>query len=392
MNQVANGRLTHPRLGVLNLVVVCMLVVVKVLKLMYVALRGAMRSLQGPKDTQKPQPRTEEALRREAAPSKLKEAVDEPPARVVRRSTSDKPAAHVAVEESKPSIWDKKPAMRIADRHADVMISKKQYRFSVYLAENEIQRIEMGQVRKPLAAFTRSMAANERVAFTLEEAVEYTRREIAAARRRGPSRKTEGQAATQPAEPVRTVSQQHPEAFLVPDLGPSSDECAPPWANMPCFEELDAQATGSSPEMAAPRVPEPVSAAAPRPQQPIQRNPPPPAQVRPSGENGVEDGPVDFRGARRVVGEVISLGLVDVTKPKQDPFEIYAITLVTKDGEEHQFRGYELEQHVEKNRVVIGDVVGLKRGRQKFWQIRSGVRKEKSRNVYDFKVESRGRR
>ncbi|UIF89404.1 hypothetical protein KAF44_29470 (plasmid) [Cupriavidus necator] len=284
MNQVANGRITNPRLGILNLVLVGMLVVVKVLKLMYVALRGVVRSLNSTTEAQEPQPCTEEAVRRDAAPSKLKEAVDEPPARVVRRSTSEKPAAQAAAEESKPAIWEKKPAMRIADRHADVMISKKQYRFSVYLAENEIQRIEMGQVRKPLAAFTRSMAASERVAFTLEEAVEYTRREIAAARRRGPSRKTDGHSVQQPMQPIRTVTPQQSQAFPVPELGPSIDEDAPPWANMPCFDELDAQAPSSGPATEPPRSPEPVSAAAPRTQQPIQRDPPPPpADVRPPG-------------------------------------------------------------------------------------------------------------
>ncbi|WP_143266563.1 hypothetical protein, partial [Paraburkholderia caledonica] len=132
-----------------------------------------MRSLKTDKGTEAKQPPPEATVRKEPAPSKLNEAVDEPPARVVRRSTSGKSAADVAGEESKPSIWDKKPAMRIADRHAVADISGKQYRFSVFLAENEIQRLEIGRVRKPLAAFTRSMAASEQVAFTLEEAVEY---------------------------------------------------------------------------------------------------------------------------------------------------------------------------------------------------------------------------
>lgn len=393
MSQVANGRITHPRLGVFNLVLVGVLVVVKVLKLMYMALRGVMRSLNSTKQTEAPQARTDEPVRREAAPSKLTEAVDEPPARIVRRSTSENPAAHAAVEEPKPTIWDKKPAMRIADRHSDVKIGSKRYRFSAYLAENEIHRIEMGQVRKPLAAFTRSMAASEKVAFTLEEAVEYTRREITAARRRGPSRKTEGQTASRSAQPSRSVPQQQPEAYLVPDMGPSIDEDVPPWANMPCFDELGAQGPSNGPAMEPPRNPEPVSAAAPRTRQQIQPDsPPPPADVRPSGENGVEEGPVDFRGARRAVGKVISLGVIQHRKPKKEPFEIYAITLRTKDGDEQQFRGYELEQHVEKNRVAIGDTIGLKRGRQLFWVTRDGIRNEKSRNIYDFQVLERARR
>lgn len=330
-------------------------------------------------------------MRREPAPSKLKEAVDEPPARVVRRSTSETSAAHVAVEESKPTIWDKKPPMRIADRHADVKLSGKQYRFSVYLAENEIQRIELGHIRKPLAAFTRGIAASEKVAFTLEEAVEYTRRELAAARRRGPSRKTEAQTVAQTEQLVQSAAAQEPMPVPAPDLAQPIDEDALPWANIPCFDELDAQAPSKGPATVPSSSPEPVSAAVPRTQQPIQRDSPPPADVRPSGENGVEEGPVDFRGARRVVGKVIGLGVIEVKKPRKDPFEIYAITVRTKDGDEQQFRGYELEQHVEKNRVAIGDTIGLKRGRQQFWVIRNGIRNEKSRNIYDFQVVDRAR-
>lgn len=393
MNQVANGRITHPSLGIFNLIPVGILVAFKVFKHMYMALRGVMRTLSSTKGAQAPHPQPEEVVRREAAPSKLKEAVDEPQARVIRRSTSEKPTAHAAVEESKPTIWDKKPAMRIADRHADVKLSGKQYRFSVYLAENEIQRIEMGQVRKPLAAFTRSMAASEKVPFTLEEAVEYTRRELAAARRRGPSRKTEAQSVAQPAQPGRNEASQQQPPFTAPDAGPLMDEDAPDWVSMPCFEELEAQAPSNGPAPEPARSPEPVSAAAQRTQQPIQRDPPPPpADARPSGENGVEEGPVDFRGARRVVGKVVALGVIEVKKPRKDPFEIYAITLRTSDGDEEQFRGYELEKHVQDNRVNYGDTVTLKRGRQQFWVIRNGIRKEKSRNIYDFQVVARARR
>ncbi|KAF7956351.1 hypothetical protein AWV80_38810 [Cupriavidus sp. UYMU48A] len=261
-----------------------MLVALKVFKLMYLALRGVMRSLNTTKGTQAPQPQPEEAVRREAAPSKLKEAVDEPPARVVRRSTSEKPAAHEAVGESKPTIWDTKPAMRIADRHAGVKLSGKQYRFSVYLAENEIQRIEMGQVRKPLAAFTRSMAASEKVAFTLEEAVEYTRRELAAARRRGPSRKTEAQPVAQPAPPARNEAPQQQQPFQAPAADPSMDEEVPTWVDIPCFEELDAQASTNGPAPQPAHSPEPVNAAAPRTQQPIESDPPQPlADAPPPG-------------------------------------------------------------------------------------------------------------
>lgn len=101
---------------------------------------------------------------------------------------------------------------------------------------------------------------------------------------------------------------------------------------------------------------------------------------------------MDFRGARRVVGKVIALGVIEVKKPRKDPFEIYAITVRTNGGEEEQFRGYELEQHVDNNSVVMGDTISLKRGRQQFWVIRNGVRNEKSRNVYDFQVLDRARR
>ena len=98
---------------------------------------------------------------------------------------------------------------------------------------------------------------------------------------------------------------------------------------------------------------------------------------------------MDFRGARRAIGKVIGLGVSEVKKPRKEPFQIYAITLRTKDGDEEQFRGYELEQHVENHRVVIGDTIGLKRGRQQFWVTRDGVRNEKSRNIYDFQVLDR---
>ncbi|VVE33690.1 hypothetical protein [Pandoraea terrigena] len=384
MNQSTNNRVTTPALGILNVLPVGLLVVVKVLKLMFMALRGVMRSLHTVKAMEATQPQAEATVvRREAAPSKLKEAVDEPSARVVRRSTSDQSSANVAGDESKPSIWDNKPVMRIADRHLLKEISGRQYRFSSYLAENEIQRIENGRIRKPLAAFTRSIAAREKVAFTLEEAVEYTRREIAAARRRGPSRKTETQPTAQPAQPDQYTALQEKQSSPAQEAGPPMDEDAPYWADTPCFDEIDAQAPSRGP------APEPQ----PRTQQPIRRDPPPPpVDVRPSGENGVEEGPVDFRGAHRVVGKVIGFGVVDVKKPKKDPFQIYAITMRTPSGEEAQFRGYELEQHVEKNRVAIGDTISLKRGRQQFWVTRNGVRNEKTRNIYEFQVVDRERR
>ncbi|MGF6603321.1 hypothetical protein P3T23_008075 [Paraburkholderia sp. GAS448] len=395
MTQGANNRVTDPILGILNVLPVGVLVVFKVLKLMFKALHGALRSPDTDKEMEAKEPQADATVRKEAAPSKLKEAVDEPPARVVRRSTFDKSAANMAGEESKPSIWERKPTMRIADRHAVVEISGRQYRFSVYLAENEIQRIEIGRVRKPLAAFTRSMAANEKVAFTLEEAVEYTRRELAAARRRGPSRKTEGQPAPQPAQPDQYTApqQRQPSPAPAPAAGPLMDEDVPHWADIPCFDEMGAQALSRGPAPEPARGPEPARAAAPRPQQPIRRDPPPPpADARPSGANGVEEGPVDFRGARRVVGKVVGLGAIEVKKPKKDPFEIYAITLRTSGGEEEQFRGYELEQHVDNHRVSIGDTISLKRGRQQFWVIRNGVRNEKTRNIYDFQVMDRARR
>lgn len=395
MTQSANNRVTDPSVGILNVLPVFVLVVFKVLKLMFIALRGVLRSLNTDKGKEAQQPQGEATVRKEAAPSKLKEAVDEPPARVVRRSNSDKAAANTAGEESKPSIWAKKPVMRIADRHAIEKISGTQYRFSVFLAENEIRRIEMGRVRKPLAAFTRSIAASEKVPFTLEEAVEYTRRELAAARRRGPSRKTEAQPAAQPAQTEQNTApqQEQPSPAPVPAAGPSMEDDVPHWADIPCFEELDAQAPSRGPAPEPARGPEPARAAAPRPQQPIRRDPPPPpADARPSGTSGVEEGPVDFRGARRLVGKVIDLGVIEVKKPRKDPFQIYAITLRTSGGEEEQFRGYELEQHVDNNRVAIGDTISLKRGRQQFWVIRNNVRNEKSRNVYDFQVLDRARR
>jgi hypothetical protein len=118
----------------------------------------------------------------------------------------------------------------------------------------------------------------------------------------------------------------------------------------------------------------------------------PPADARPSGGNGIEEGQVNFRGARRVVGKVISLGIIEVKKPAKDPFQIYAITLRTSGNEEEQFRGYELEKHVASNGVVIGDTISLKRGRQQYWLIRAGVRTEKSRNIYDFEVLDRASR
>ncbi len=395
MTQSANSRVTDPTLGILNVLPVGVLVLFKVLKLMFIALRGVLRSLDTDKGMEAKPPQGEATVRKEAAPSKLKEAVDEPPARVVRRSTSDRSTAKTAAEESKPSIWEKKPAMRIADRHAVVEISGKQYRFSVFLAENEIQRIEIGRVRKPLAAFTRSTAASEKVAFTLEEAVEFTRRELAAARRRGPSRKAEAPATAQPAQPDQRSApqQQQQQPSPASAAGPSMDEDVPHWADIPCFDEMDAQAPSRGPAPEPARGPEPARAATPRPQQPVRRDPPPPlADARRSAADGVEEGPVDFRGARRVVGKVIALGVIEVKKPRKDPFEIYAITVRTNGGEEEQFRGYELEQHVDNNGVVMGDTISLKRGRQQFWVIRNGVRNEKSRNVYDFQVLDRARR
>ena len=63
-----------------------------------------------------------------------------------------------------------------------------------------------------------------------------------------------------------------------------------------------------------------------------------------------------------------------------------------ENSDEQQFRGYELEKHVESNRVAIGDTVSLKRGRQEVWETRRGVKTLKQRNIYDFQVVARGRR
>lgn len=398
MEQRTERSFTDPRLGFLNLVPVAVLVLIKLWKISHRVVRGISRSISSGNDVA---PKSEATVRTEAAPSKLREAVDEAPARVVRRSTRNSSTTSDDDDRAK-SIWARAPAMKIADCHAEVDISGKRFRFSVYRTENEIQRVEMGSARKeksgprkPLAPFTRSTAASERVAFTLEEAIEFTRREIAAARRRGTSRKTEAPTATPQSHP-EPQKEQPPQPTAEK---PSMDDGISHWVDMPCFEELEAQAP-SRPQAPAParpaapvRPPEPVRAAAPRPQQPIHREPPPPPASQPkSGLNGVEEGPPDFRGARRVTGTVVGLGIIEVKKPKKDPFEIYAITLRTREGDEEQFRGYELEKHVETNSVAVGDTISLKRGRQQFWQIRNGVRNEKLRNIYDFQVVNRARR
>ncbi|WP_321816987.1 MULTISPECIES: hypothetical protein [unclassified Paraburkholderia] len=386
MDKRTKRNFTHPRLGVFNLVTVGVLVLIKLLKTAYRGLRGMARWIGIGKDAP-----AGVTARQEAARSKLSESVDEPQARVVRRSTC---SSSISQDGEPPLIWSRKPAMKFADSHAEVEISGKRFRFSVYRAENEIQRMEMGSARKdkagarkPLAPFTRSTAASEKVAFTLEEAIEYTRREIAAVRRRGNSRKTDAPAETPSShpEPQQAMVQKHPSQPSV--VEPTMDDGVPPWAEMPCFEELDVQAPHRAP------APEPVAAAVPRTRVRVKPPAPPATQHQHQSRlNGVEEGAPDFHGARRVTGMVVGFGIIEVKKPMKDPFEIYSITLRTGTGEEEQFRGYELEKHVKSNRVAVGDTISLKRGRQHFWQIRNGVRKEKLRNIYDFQVVNRGRR
>ncbi|WP_176042948.1 hypothetical protein [Burkholderia stabilis] len=392
MTESNNTRVTDPHIGILNVLPVGLLVVFKVLKLTFIALRGIVRSLRTERIAVSKPKQAEATVRTEPAPSKLKDAADEPPARVIRRSTGERPAA-IAAAEAKETIWQKKPSFRVADRHAIVDLSGKQYRFSVYLAENEIQRLELGRVRKPLSAFTRSMAASEGVAFTLEEAIEFTRKELAAARRRGPVRKTESRTGTQSETTAPTPAQRTEPPSRGPGPVPLVDEDGPNWMDIPCFDELSSEASDHRPTSEVSPVPEAESVAAPRVQPPIQRDPPPPLPAsRSTGADGVEEGPVDFRGARRAVGKVVALGVIEVRPEGKKPFQIYAITLKDENSDEQQFRGYELEKHVESNRVAIGDTVSLKRGRQEVWETRRGVKTLKQRNIYDFQVVARGRR
>ncbi|PRD96885.1 hypothetical protein [Burkholderia contaminans] len=394
MTESTNTRVTDPHIGVLNVLPVGLLVVFKVLKLTFIALRGIVRSLRAERMAVSQPKQAKATVRTEPAPSKLKDAADEPPARVIRRSTGERPAPTAAAAEVKETIWQKKPSIRVADRHAIADLSGKQYRFSVYLAENEIQRFELGRVRKPLSAFTRSMAASEGVAFTLEEAIEFTRRELAAARRRGPGRKTESRPITQSetTEPPTPAQRTEPPS-RGPGPVPLVDEEAPNWMDIPCFDELSSEASNHRPTSEVPPVAEAESVAAPRAQPPIQRDPPPPLpDTRGSGGDELEEGPVDFRGARRAVGKVVTLGEVVVRPEKKKPYQIYAITLKDGNGDEQQFRGYELAQHVENNMVRLGDTISLKRGRQQFWVTRAGVRTGKQRNIYDFQVVDRARR
>lgn len=159
--------------------------------------------------------------------------------------------------------------------------------------------------------------------------------------------------------------------------------------DIPCFDELSSEASNHRPTSEAPPVAEAESVAAPRAQPPIQRDPPPPLpDTRASGGDELEEGPVDFRGARRAVGKVVTLGEVVVRPEKKKPYQIYAITLKDGNGDEQQFRGYELAQHVENNMVRLGDTISLKRGRQQFWVTRAGSARESSATSMTFKLST----
>jgi len=66
---------------------------------------------------------------------------------------------------------------------------------------------------------------------------------------------------------------------------------------------------------------------------------------------------VDFRGARRVVGKVIGLSVIEVKKSRSREMAPSRSKRPRRTVQE-----YELEQHVENNGVAIGDTISLRRG------------------------------
>lgn len=344
----------------------------------------------------------ESVVKREApSPSRLNDVADEVPAKVIRRTTVDHPATKGA------AYWARRPDPAVAFQHETVKIEGKMILFSVYTEDAQISAIRRteARTRRPLAPYLRSTAAGEKTAFSLAEAIAFTRREFAAAKRES-DRKKATRAAQQPMskdtpaaadQPAASVETTAPREDPPVDGPPPGYGETPTWMDAPCFDEVDARRSSApSPAQSQQQTQSKPQAqpaqqggqAAARPQ--VRREPPPPpadAQAR----SGWVEGEVSYRGQKRYVGTVISLGLTLQT-PKEGPqFEIFAIDIRTAEGEERQFRGYQLADFATQQHVRVGDTISLKRGvRIDTLRKAGGETKKKHVNHYDVHVTARG--
>ncbi|WP_321935589.1 hypothetical protein [Paraburkholderia sp. J8-2] len=350
-------------------------------------------------------PKAERTVKREASsPSKLNDATDEAPAKVIRRASADHPST------MGKGYWARRDERSVAFQHHTEEIAGKKVLFSVYVEDgqiSEIRRMHLGHPRVTLAPYMRSTAAGEKTAFSLTEAIAFTGREFANAKatrtRKKATSAAEKQTANgaakatdQPAAPVQKAATQGDPSMYEPA---SQYEHAPMWMDVPCAEELDAQKASTATRAQSQREsrPQPQQAQASRTREPapapqrVPREAPAPAGATTVDGGWVEE-EISYRGQKRHEGVVLRHGTTLQKPEKGEPFEIYAIDIRTKNGEELQFRGYQVEEFVKQHFVRAGDTITLKRGFQKAWRTKAnGKTEHKTINHYDVHVVKRGR-
>ena len=281
-------------------------------------------------------------------------------------------------------------SVRIADRHLTQKIGKLIYRFSMYQKAGEVARVEVKAGAKTvLKPYLREMALEEGVVFSIEAAIRFTEREVAEAKVSEPKPRRAAQPQTPEKAAPASTSADVPAQSAAFDP-PMGDE-APVWMDVPSFEEMESQSRSSSP-VAATRPAAPPAT----PSRAVPSRTAPAAVARSPADAVAGQGtrekemPVDWRGAKRFTGKIMTLGYVECHPDGEDPYDIFSLTLRSDTGESKDFRGVELADLATKYALKSGDVISLKRGRQDVVVTGGRVQKKRTRNVYDFQLQKRG--
>ncbi|MGF6440536.1 hypothetical protein [Paraburkholderia youngii] len=258
----------------------------------------------------------------------------------------------------------------IADRHMSKIIDGKQIKLSMYWAAGRVERVEVKTKTKPevrLKPYTRKMAEDDGVQFSLEAAQYFTVREIAQARRQKKEGKTAGaaqgsQSARAGAKSPETSATQMPEF----DMSNRGEE-PPPLTELPPDLQMGYE------ESFAPRSAGPI----PDEHKAVEVD----DSVRVDGETVYEH--------TAYIGMIGKMGQVRRTPKGKKPFETFEMVLHLDDGELKPFAGVDLAEKKLSMGLNTGDRISIQKGVHHFELVTGNLREPRTMNVYSIRVLSK---
>ena len=257
----------------------------------------------------------------------------------------------------------------IADRHMFKVIDGKKIKLSMYWDAGRVERVEVKTKTKPevrLKHYTRKMAVDEGVQFSMEAAQYFTEREIAAARQQKKEGKTAGAAqASQAAkaEPQSATPAAQPSEVDMSSLG----EEPPPYTELPPDLQMnyeESYAPRSAPAMQAEHKAVEVD-----------------DSVRVDGETVYEN--------TAYIGMIGKMGQVRRTPRGKKPFETFEMVLHLDDGELKPFAGVDLAEKKLSMGLKAGDRISIQKGVHHFELVTGNHREPRTMNVYSIRVLSK---